>query len=138
MNPTDRSPNNLRPEDKAAKTILIVDDNPNNLLLLQKIIIKTGYDSDIAVNGLEALKMASEKDYDLILLDIMMPVMNGLETARLLRERTDRKRPYIVAVTAAEPEECQRLIQTDHIDDFIRKGNHFATFSEKIQRLLEA
>lgn len=119
------------------KQILIVDDNPNNLLLLQKIILKAGFDTDIAVNGLEALKMASKKDYDVIFLDVMMPVMNGLETARLLRENPGAKRPYIVAVTAAEPEECQRLINHDHIDDFIRKGNHFATFSDKIQRLLQ-
>ncbi len=123
----------------ADKQILIVDDNPTNLLLLQKILAKAGYDSDIAVNGLDALKMASDKNYDLILLDVMMPVMNGLETARLLREHeaSRQHRPLIVAVTAAEPEECQRLINHDHIDDFIRKGNHYVHFSERIVKLLE-
>lgn len=122
---------------RSTKQILIVDDNPTNLLLLQKILAKAGHDSDVAVNGLDALKMASDKDYDLILLDIMMPVMNGLETARLLREHEKEHRPLIVAVTAAEPEECQRLLNHDHIDDFIRKGNYFVHFSERILKLLE-
>jgi len=65
--------------------ILIVDDNSDIALLTQTLLQLAGYGCTIAKNGMEAIKILSDKKYDLIFMDIQMPVMNGLEATKEIR-----------------------------------------------------
>ena len=71
---------------KRKQTVLIVDDNPKNLALLGNIITKNGYNSGFAINGTTALSIAKKKYPDLILLDVMMPDIDGFEVCRQLKQ----------------------------------------------------
>jgi len=81
--------------------VLIVDDDPDMTETIAMVLEIDGYACRIAMNGREALVAAEAKRPGLVLLDMVMPVMNGWECARVLRERYGRE-IRIVAVTAAE------------------------------------
>lgn len=80
--------------------LLIVDDLPKNLMVLGNILLKHNYQIAYARNGKEALTQATEYDFDLILLDIMMPEMDGYEVCRALRENTKTAKTPIIFLTA--------------------------------------
>lgn len=83
--------------------ILIVEDQPMNLLVLQKFLEKWNCTCDVAENGKIAVEMVSSNDYDLILMDLQMPVMDGYEAAMAIRKMNDEKYWIlpIVAITAS-------------------------------------
>src|SRR5947207_3861917 len=83
-----------------AAKILIVDDDPDILEFLSYNLKKEGYEIRTAANGRLALKEAEKFLPDIILLDVMMPEMDGIETCRLLRENPDFKDVYIIFLTA--------------------------------------
>ena len=86
--------------------ILIVDDIYSNRLLLGELIRILGHESVQAENGQEAIQMLERDDFDLILMDIEMPVMNGLETTEYIRKEMPNPKNLvtIVALTAHNPE----------------------------------
>ncbi len=92
----------IDPEVLAGKSILLVDDDEMNRLLVQTIFDDWGVDYDIAVDGYHALKFIENKNYDIVLLDIHMPGISGMEVTKHIREMyKERKQPiYILAVTA--------------------------------------
>lgn len=85
--------------------ILIVDDIFVNRLLIKKIVKKINAQCYEAENGQQALDMFKENDIDIILMDIEMPVMNGLETTKHIREKfpVEKKNIPIIALTAHNP-----------------------------------
>jgi len=89
---------------KPIDTILLVEDNDINREIMQSQLTAMGYRVDLAVNGVEALKLYQQKSYDVILTDIEMPEMNGYElTAEIRRLETDSTRStLILAITASE------------------------------------
>jgi two-component system sensor histidine kinase/response regulator len=101
-----------------AKPILVVEDDRSMRWLLQKQLEKLDFGSDSASNGAEAVLKLSERTYHLIIMDISMPVMDGLEATRLIRaHEREKKLPRIpiVAVTGAvEREDCLKA----GVDDF--------------------
>lgn len=112
--------------------ILIVEDNPVNRDLLLRILEGLGYKADLASNGLEALTALTTQRYDVILMDVQMPVMNGLEATRRIRsDLPPDQQPRIIAVTAnvvhGEREECLSA----GMDDYVSKP-------VEAQRLIEA
>lgn len=86
-------------EDSSYK-LLIVDDLPKNLMVLGNILLKENFQIAYAKNGMEALNQAFEIDFDLILLDIMMPEMDGYEVCRRLRENEKTNKTPIIFLTA--------------------------------------
>ncbi len=100
--------------------ILVADDNVINLSLAKKILLKWGLQVDFAENGLEAYEMAMQKDYDLILMDLHMPIMDGLEATRKIRQQPEEKYQTIpiIALTGSvfglDLENLHREGLTDH------------------------
>ena len=86
--------------------ILIVDDIFTNRLLLTEILKNLGHEFDQAENGREAIEALMKEDFDLVLMDIEMPVMNGLETMKHIREEMPfpKNKTFVVALTAHNPE----------------------------------
>ncbi len=86
--------------------ILIVDDIFTNRLLLSEVLKTLGHEFDQAENGREAIEAILKEDYDLVLMDIEMPVMNGLETMKHIREEMSfpKNKTFVVALTAHNPE----------------------------------
>ncbi|HSH03870.1 MAG TPA: ATP-binding protein [Anaerolineae bacterium] len=82
-------------------TILIADDNRVSQKVTQKILHQWGYEGDVVHNGRDAVEKVQNKRYDLVLMDIQMPVMDGYAATRYIRKEVDRSaQPYIVALTA--------------------------------------
>ena len=82
------------------KTILIVEDEPRNLKLLRDLLQRFGYEILEALDGEQGVKLAGEKMPDLILMDIMMPKMDGLEATRIIKADTKTKHIPIIALTS--------------------------------------
>ncbi|PZO40514.1 MAG: hypothetical protein DCF19_11465 [Pseudanabaena frigida] len=100
--------------------ILLVEDNKVNQMVARLLLKKLGYQIDIAENGLEAIKVVQENSYDLILMDIQMPEMDGLTAAKFIRSRL-MNQVRIVAMTAdAMPEDRQACLEAG-MNDYISK-----------------
>lgn len=87
------------------KKLLIVDDEPHILQLISKYASYEGYDVNCASNGVEALKMCAQKSFDLIVMDIMMPGLDGFETSREIRKTSDTP----ILLLSAKGEESDRI-----------------------------
>ena len=98
--------------------ILVAEDDAINQQLALKILEKIGYTADTASNGKEALDMVSEKNYDVILMDVLMPEMDGFEATKMIRLCLDVQ-PLIIAVTASamagDKEKCLQAGMDDYI-----------------------
>lgn len=105
--------------DEMPLNILLVEDNPINQKVAQRIIKKFGYTIDTAVNGLVALDYVKNKKYDIIFMDIQMPEMDGLEATKIILDTYKNKSPKIIAMTAAvmkgDRERCLEAGMTDYI-----------------------
>ena len=87
-------------EKDMGKTILIVEDEPKNMKLLRDLLQRFGYEILEASDGEQGVKLAGEKIPDLILMDIMMPKMDGLEATRIIKADTKTKHIPIIALTS--------------------------------------
>lgn len=102
--------------------VLAVDDNPANLKLVTELLRDLNTDVSTALNGHNALDLVDKKSFDIILMDIQMPSMDGYETTRIIREKQkDNKRTPIVALTAHATGEDKLKILTSGMDDFLSK-----------------
>jgi len=107
--------------------LLLADDNLINQKVGLSVLNKLGYRADVANNGLEVLKALEQKVYDLLFLDVQMPEMDGLETARRICQRwTPEKRPRIIAMTGnvllGDREKCLQAGMDDYISKPVRIG----------------
>ena len=101
--------------------ILLVEDNSFNQLIATTVLERLGYQIDLAKNGVEALQAVQTHDYDLILMDIQMPEMDGLMATKLIRQNPENSHLRIVAMTAnVLPEDRQACFDAG-MDDYISK-----------------
>jgi class 3 adenylate cyclase/CheY-like chemotaxis protein len=100
--------------------VLVVDDQPPNIRLLEAILTPRGYDVRAASSGEEALRAIAETEVDLVLLDIVMPGMDGYEVCRRIREQTDTAYLPVVMVTASGDEQKVKALEAG-ADDFLTK-----------------
>lgn len=104
--------------------ILVVEDNQLNQRLIIKILEKAGYNYGLAENGLHALELLKEKSFDLILMDIRMPEMDGIETTIHIRNKEeyilDREIPIIAVTAHDDPEERKKCFDIG-MNDYITK-----------------
>lgn len=101
----------------AGKRILVVDDSPDNQRIVSLFIRGVGGESDIAANGKEGVQLALSQSYDVVLMDIQMPVMDGFQAMKVLQEKNYSK--PVVALTAhamrEERERCLKAGFTEHL-----------------------
>jgi CheY-like chemotaxis protein len=128
--------------DLAAKhplRILLTEDNAVNQKLALRLLAKMGYRADVAGNGIEALQALERQPYDLVLMDVQMPEMDGLEATRRIVERwADGERPWIVAMTAeamqGDRERCLAAGMNDYVTKPIRVGELVAAIERTPRR----
>jgi len=104
--------------DKLPLSILLAEDNFTNQELVVTLMRKMGYTIDAVENGRKALEIMEHKSFDIILMDVQMPVMNGLEATQAIIEKyPEDVRPYIIAITAnAMPGDRERFIEAGMVD----------------------
>ncbi len=100
--------------------ILVAEDNLINQKFVARILSKLGYTGDLAENGEQALRKLEAKKYDIILMDIQMPVMDGLEATKAIRAANPAQ-PYIVAMTANAMAEDKEVCLQSGMDDYLTK-----------------
>jgi signal transduction histidine kinase len=110
-------------QDLIDKKILIAEDNTVNIFLIRKICQKWKVDYTIVENGLDAYNAVLSNDYDIILMDINMPVMDGYESSKLIRRIADHKKSNIkiIALTATTDETVDKAILEAGINDVVLK-----------------
>lgn len=103
------------------KQILIVEDNEDNSLLAEKILKYYGFKTVITSHGNAALEYCETHQPDLILMDLSLPDIDGMEVTRLLRQKTQYQHTPIIALTAHAMRGIQETIQEAGLDDFLTK-----------------
>ena len=103
-------------------SILLAEDNVVNQKVAMRMLSRLGYRADVAANGLEAITAVQRQNYDLILMDMHMPEMDGLEATRQIRQMLPAERqPHIVAMTAAVLEDDRRQCAEAGMDSYMSK-----------------
>lgn len=114
--------------------ILLAEDNAVNQKLALRILEQMGYRADVASNGIEAIESMERQPYDVILMDVQMPELDGLEAARRIRQKK-LSQPYIVAMTANAMQGDREMCLAAGMDDYVTKP---IRVSELVQALFRA
>jgi CheY-like chemotaxis protein len=102
--------------------ILIAEDNPVNSFLLRILLERMGHDAEFVVNGAEAIEALRGATFDVVFMDVQMPVMDGIEAARQIhKEWAPGRRPHIIALTAGVMADEIQTCKTAGMDDFLAK-----------------
>ena len=114
--------------------ILLAEDNEVNQMVVLKMLDKIGYQADVAVNGLEVLQALERQDYDLILMDVQMPEMDGLETSKKIRAHWSNG-PKIIAMTAYALEGDREKCLDAGMDDYISKPVRLEELQSRLNQI---
>ncbi len=117
-----------------ALRVLVAEDNPVNQLVIKKVLQKLSITPDLVGNGQEALTLCQEKAYDLVLMDVQMPVMDGLEATKAIHRHVDAA-PYIIALTANAMDGDRELCLAAGMDEYMSKPINMDELRTKIARL---
>ena len=119
--------------------ILLVEDNPVNQRVADLLLKKMGYSAAFATNGVEALEAVAREPFDVLLLDVQMPIMDGLETARrLCAEYPAPRRPWIIAMTANALAGDREICLAAGMDDYTSKPVRSAVIASALTKASEA
>jgi len=119
-----------------AKTILIVEDNDLNMKLFNDLLQAHGYNTLQTKDGREALKIARDNRPDLILMDIQLPEVSGLEITKMLKDDTDLKAIPVIAVTAFAMKGDEEKIRDGGCEGYIAKPISVANFLQTVAKFL--
>lgn len=118
--------------------LLIADDDPEILAMLSLRLSKKGYTVVEAVDGIQTLRQAREKNPDLVILDVMMPGKNGWEVARELRADPQLRNVGIVMLTAIGEKVNELTSPLYGADEYVDKPFDFADLEARLKKVLEA
>lgn len=121
---------------KKATQILVVDDEQDILELIRHTLNKEGYEVHVAANGQQAVEKAKKIKPDLILMDVMMPVMDGMEACRQLKEDTETSDIAIIFLTARSEEFAELAGFEAGADDYISKPIRSRVLLSRIRAIL--
>ena len=119
-----------------AKTILVVEDNELNMKLFHDLLEAHGYNILQTKDGMEALKLARKHRPDLILMDIQLPEISGLEVTKWLKEDEELAHIPVVAVTAFAMKGDEEKIREGGCEAYIAKPISVASFLQTVERFL--
>jgi len=117
--------------------ILVIDDNPLNLKLFEAILKKTGCEVVLAEDGLEGVQKALSLLPQLILMDIQMPIMDGIKALKTLRESESTKSIPVIAITSFAMKGDQEKLLAEGFDDYIAKPINPKTLLNIVAKKLE-
>jgi CheY-like chemotaxis protein len=119
--------------------ILLVEDQFINQKLMKSVLVKGGYEVDTAGDGEAALKMLSDNKYDIVLMDIQMPELNGYEVAKRFREMEKESGTYtpILAMTANSLAGDREKSLSSGMDDYIAKPLNMTDIHDRIEALIK-
>ena len=118
------------------KTILIVEDNEKNMKLVRDILRHNGFTTIEATTGGEGVRLASEGKADLILMDIQLPDIDGIEALRRIRADRALDTVPVIAVSASVMPDDQQKIVTSGFDAFVTKPINLKQFLDTVKRFL--
>jgi signal transduction histidine kinase/ActR/RegA family two-component response regulator len=103
-------------------SILLAEDNLVNQIVTQRMLNKLGYRADVAANGIEVLQALERRHYEVVLMDVQMPEMDGLKATQLIRQRwPDEGQPLIIAMTASALKGDREMCLTAGMDGYVSK-----------------
>lgn len=114
-------------------SVLVVDDDHSIRRLIRTLLSRAGYESEEAQNGEEALRMIKTHAYRIILLDLMMPVVNGFEVLEWLEEHSPDSMQCVIVTTAAADRDISRL-RRDAVFSVLRKPFDLAELVQTVDR----
>ncbi len=125
----------------SGKLVLVVDDDPDFVDAVQAVVEKGGYRVEVAYDGKEAMEKVAQAKPDCIILDVMMPVMNGIETAKALKaDAATREIPIILLTAVAERVPSSKYSHRDVLEteaeDYIAKPVEPAVLLDRIKSWL--
>ena len=120
----------------SAKTVLVVEDNELNMKLFHDLLEAHGYNILQTKDGMDALRLAREHKPDLILMDIQLPEVSGLEVTKWIKEDDDLKSIPVIAVTAFAMKGDEEKIREGGCEAYIAKPISVTNFLETVQRFL--
>jgi two-component system, cell cycle response regulator DivK len=118
-------------------TVLIVEDNEKNMKLARDVLQAKGYATLEAVTGEEGVRLAKEKVPDLVLMDIQLPGINGIEAFRQIRADAKTARVPVIALTASVTPTDRSQITAAGFDAFVGKPINLKEFLATVKRLVE-
>jgi len=119
-----------------AKTVLIVEDNDLNMKLFNDLLQAHGYDTLQTMDGRDAVQIARENKPDLILMDIQLPEISGLEVTKMLKADEDLKHIPVIAVTAFAMKGDEEKIREGGCDGYLAKPISVPVFLETVAKFL--
>ena len=118
-------------------TVLIIEDNEKNMKLARDVLQAKGYQTLEAVTGEAGVKLAREKAPDLVLMDIQLPGINGIEAFKQIRAEAKTARVPVVALTASVTPTDRSAITSAGFDAFVSKPINLKEFLETVKRLAD-
>ncbi len=123
-------------EDQRQLNVLLVEDNEVNQKIVRTMLKRMGYEAELAVNGLEALRALENQRYDVVLMDIQMPVMDGLQATEAIRSSLPpAEQPYIIAITAYAHLYSVDMCLKAGMNDYIVKPFNFEELRSAINKV---
>lgn len=119
-----------------AKTILIVEDNELNMKLFNDLLQANGYDTVQTMDGREALSLTEKHRPDLILMDIQLPKVSGLEVAKMIKDKEELRHIPVIAITAFAMKGFEEKIREGGCDGYIAKPVSVPAFLETVASYL--
>jgi two-component system cell cycle response regulator DivK len=117
--------------------ILIVEDNDKNLKLVRDVLQVKGYETVEAGTAEDGIELARQRKPDLVLMDIQLPGMNGIEALKVLRADASTARIPVIAVTASVMQQDRNLITEAGFDGYIGKPINLKEFIDTVRAMLE-